>query len=105
MQVVPDDPQFAAGGDRVEDRAGKEPAAIGPPHVVAHALDVHALPRPSGAFTVCHGEWMARLKLVLAAPAVRGEYLKINSEMQEALAEAGGWVNEEEFTVPAGPGD
>ena len=42
---------------------------------------------------------MARLKLVLAAPAVRGEYLKINSEMQEALAEAGGWVNEEEFTV------
>jgi AcrR family transcriptional regulator len=34
------------------------------------------------------GEWMARLKLVLAAPAIRGEYLKINSEMQEALAEA-----------------
>jgi hypothetical protein len=31
---------------------------------------------------------MARLKLVLAAPAIRGEYLKINSEMQEALAEA-----------------
>jgi hypothetical protein len=34
------------------------------------------------------GEWMARLKLVLAAPAIRGEYLKINSEMQEPLAEA-----------------
>jgi len=34
------------------------------------------------------GEWMARLKLVLAAPAIRGEYLKIDSEMQEALAEA-----------------
>jgi AcrR family transcriptional regulator len=33
-------------------------------------------------------EWMARLKLVLAAPGIRGEYLKINSEMQEALAEA-----------------
>ena len=31
---------------------------------------------------------MARLKIVLAAPAIRGEYLKINSEMQEALAEA-----------------
>ena len=30
----------------------------------------------------------ARLKLVLATPAIRGEYLKINSEMQEALAEA-----------------
>jgi hypothetical protein len=34
------------------------------------------------------GESMARLKLVLAAPAIRGEYLKINSEMQEALVEA-----------------
>ena len=34
------------------------------------------------------GEWMARLKLVLAAPAIRGEYLKVTSEMQEALAEA-----------------
>ncbi len=31
---------------------------------------------------------MARLKLVLAAPAIRGEYLKISLEMQEALAEA-----------------
>jgi hypothetical protein len=31
-------------------------------------------------------EWMARLKLVLAASAIRGEYLKFNSEMQEALA-------------------
>src|SRR2546429_8150788 len=28
------------------------------------------------------------LKLALAAPAIRGEYLKISSEMQEALAEA-----------------
>ena len=31
---------------------------------------------------------MARLKLVLAAPGIRSEYLKINSEMQEVLAEA-----------------
>jgi len=31
---------------------------------------------------------MARLKLVLAAPAIRGEYLKVTSEMQEALAAA-----------------
>src|SRR6266702_4641285 len=28
------------------------------------------------------------LKLALAAPAIRGEYLKISSEMQEPLAEA-----------------
>jgi AcrR family transcriptional regulator len=33
-------------------------------------------------------EWLAGLKLVLTAPAIGGEYLKINSEMQEALAEA-----------------
>jgi AcrR family transcriptional regulator len=41
-----------------------------------------------GAAQAPDGEWMARLKLVLATPAIRGEYLKINSEMQEALAEA-----------------
>jgi hypothetical protein len=34
------------------------------------------------------GESHTRLELVLAAPAIRGEYLKINSEMQEALAQA-----------------
>jgi len=33
-------------------------------------------------------EWLAGLKLVLTAPAIRGEYLKVNSEMQEALAAA-----------------
>ena len=41
-----------------------------------------------GAAQAPDGEWMARLKLVLAVPVIRGEYLKINSEMQEALAEA-----------------
>jgi AcrR family transcriptional regulator len=41
-----------------------------------------------GASQAPDREWMSRLKLVLAAPAIRGEYLKINSEMQEALAEA-----------------
>jgi AcrR family transcriptional regulator len=33
-------------------------------------------------------EWLAGLKLVLSAPAIRGEYLKVNSEMQQALAAA-----------------
>src|ERR1700731_1261222 len=33
-----------------------------------------------GAAQAPDGEWMARLKLVLATPAIRGEYLKINSE-------------------------
>ena len=33
-------------------------------------------------------EWLAGLKLVLNSPAIRGEYLKISSEMQQALAAA-----------------
>ena len=33
-------------------------------------------------------EWLAGLKLVLTAPAIRGECLKVDSEMQQALAEA-----------------
>jgi AcrR family transcriptional regulator len=33
-------------------------------------------------------EWLTGLKLVLNSPAIRGEYLKISSEMQQALAAA-----------------
>ena len=33
-------------------------------------------------------DWLAGLKLVLSSPAMRGEYLKVSSEMQQALAEA-----------------
>src|SRR5580700_2745345 len=33
-------------------------------------------------------EWLAGLKLVMNAPGIRGEYLKVTSEMQETLAEA-----------------
>ena len=33
-------------------------------------------------------DWLAGLKLFLTAPAIRGEYLKVTSEMQQALAEA-----------------
>jgi AcrR family transcriptional regulator len=33
-------------------------------------------------------EWLAGLRLVLTAPAIRGEYLKVNAEMQQALAAA-----------------
>jgi AcrR family transcriptional regulator len=33
-------------------------------------------------------EWMTALRLVLSSPAVRGEYLKINFAMQNALAAA-----------------
>jgi hypothetical protein len=52
------------------------------------AISNAVLAHYEGAGQAPDGEWMARLKLVLAAPAIRGEYLKINSEMQEALAEA-----------------
>ena len=41
-----------------------------------------------GADQAPDGEWLAGLKLVLTAPAIRGEYLKVNSEMQEILAAA-----------------
>jgi AcrR family transcriptional regulator len=33
-------------------------------------------------------EWSAGLRLMLGSPAIRGEYLKVCSEMQQALAEA-----------------
>jgi AcrR family transcriptional regulator len=41
-----------------------------------------------GADRAPDGEWLAGLKLVLTAPAIRGEYLKVNAEMQEVLAAA-----------------
>jgi len=51
---------------------------------ISHAMLAHY----EGAGQAPDGEWLARLKLVLAAPAIRGEYLKVTSQMQEALAEA-----------------
>jgi AcrR family transcriptional regulator len=47
--------------------------------VLAHYEDADQAP---GA------DWLAGLKLFLTAPAIRGEYLKVTSEMQQALAEA-----------------
>jgi AcrR family transcriptional regulator len=41
-----------------------------------------------GAEAAPDREWLAGLRLVLTAPAIRGEYLKVNAAMQEALAEA-----------------
>ena len=34
------------------------------------------------------GQWLACLRLVVTAPALGGEYLKVTAEMQQALAEA-----------------
>ena len=50
---------------------------------------------------------MARLSLSWSAPAIVGEYLKINSEMQEALAEAIAKPNRNRHRpghAPVGPG-
>lgn len=41
-----------------------------------------------GAERAPDGAWLGQLKQVLGAPAIRGEVLKVNAEMQEALAEA-----------------
>jgi len=41
-----------------------------------------------GADQAPDDQWLAGLKLVLTAPAIRGEYLKVTSAMQQALAEA-----------------
>jgi AcrR family transcriptional regulator len=51
---------------------------------LAHAVMAHY----ESACEAPDADWLAGLKLVLTAPAIRGEYLKVNSEMQQALAEA-----------------
>ena len=51
---------------------------------LVHAMLAHY----EGAGQAPDAEWLAGLKLVLTAPAIRGEYLKVNSAMQQALAEA-----------------
>jgi AcrR family transcriptional regulator len=46
--------------------------------VLAHYEDADRAP---------DAEWLAGLRLVMTAPAIRGEYLKVTGEMQQALAE------------------
>jgi AcrR family transcriptional regulator len=77
----------AIGTDRAR-RIGAELLARPAGEPLREAIANAVLAHYEGAGQAPDGEWMARLKLVLAAPAIRGEYLKINSEMQEALAEA-----------------
>ena len=77
----------AIGTDRAR-RIGAELLARPPGEPLWEAIVFAMLAHYEGAGQAPDGEWMARLKLVLAAPAIRGEYLKVTSEMQEALAEA-----------------
>ncbi len=77
----------ALGADRAR-RIGAELLARPAREPLWEAL-VHAmLAHYEGAGQAPDAEWLAGLKLVLTAPAIRGEYLKVNSAMQQALAEA-----------------
>jgi AcrR family transcriptional regulator len=52
------------------------------------AICAAVLAHYEGTAQASDADWLAALKLVLTAPAIRGEYLKVNSEMQQALADA-----------------
>jgi AcrR family transcriptional regulator len=77
----------ALGADRAR-RIGAELLARPAREPLWEALVNAVLAHYEGADRAPDGEWLAGLKLVLTAPAIRGEYLKVTSEMQQALAEA-----------------
>jgi AcrR family transcriptional regulator len=77
----------ALGTDRAR-RIGAELLARPPSEPLWEALVNSMLAHYEGADRAPDGEWLAGLKLVLTAPAIRGEYLKVNAEMQEVLAAA-----------------
>jgi len=74
----------APGTDRAR-RVGAELLARPAREPLWEALVDAVLAHYEGA---ADAEWLAGLKLVLSSPAMRGEYLKVSSEMQQALAEA-----------------
>jgi AcrR family transcriptional regulator len=77
----------APGTDRAR-RIGAELMARPAQEALWAALVNTMLAHYEGADEAPDGEWLAGLKLVVTAPAIRGEYLKVTSEMQQALAEA-----------------
>jgi AcrR family transcriptional regulator len=77
----------ALGTDRAR-RVGAELRGRPAGEPLWDAITAAMLAHYEGAVRAPDGAWLAGLKQVLSAPAIRGEYLKINSEMQEALAEA-----------------
>jgi AcrR family transcriptional regulator len=77
----------ALGTDRAR-RIGAELLARPAGEPLWEALVNAVLAHYEGAGQTPDAEWLARLKLVLRSPAIRGEYLKVNSGMQEALAAA-----------------
>ena len=77
----------ALGTDRAR-RIGAELLARPAGEALWQALGHAVLAHYEGAGQAPDAEWLARLKLVLRSPAIRGEYLKVNSGLQEALASA-----------------
>ncbi len=77
----------ALGTDRAR-RIGAELLARPAREPLWEALVNAMLAHYEGADQAPDREWLASLKLVFTAPAIRGEYLKVNSAMQEVLAEA-----------------
>ena len=77
----------ALGTDRAR-RIGAELLARPAREPLWEALVNAMLAHYEGADQAPDREWLASLKLILTAPAIRGEYLKVNSAMQEVLAEA-----------------
>ncbi|HUB21438.1 MAG TPA: TetR family transcriptional regulator [Streptosporangiaceae bacterium] len=77
----------AVGTDRAR-RIGAELLARPAREPLWDALVNAVLAHYEGADAAPGREWLAGLRLVLTAPAIRGEYLKVNSEMQRALAAA-----------------
>ena len=77
----------APGTDRAR-RIGAELLARPAREPLWQALVSVVLAHYEGAGQAPDAEWLARLRLVLRSPAIRGEDLKVTSEMHEALAEA-----------------
>ena len=77
----------AIGTDRAR-RMGAELLARPAGEPLWDALVLAVLAHYEGADEAPDKEWLAGLRLVLAAPAIRGEYLKVTAEMQRSLASA-----------------
>jgi AcrR family transcriptional regulator len=77
----------ALGTDRAR-RIGAELLARPAGEPLWDALVAAMLAHYEGAGRAPAGQWLAGLRLVLTSPPIRGEYLKVASEMQQALAEA-----------------
>jgi AcrR family transcriptional regulator len=77
----------APGTDRAR-RIGADLLARPAGEPLWEAVGEAMLAHYEGADRAPDAEWLAGLRLVMTAPALRGEYLKVAAEMQQALAGA-----------------